>query len=51
MKVIPISKDALKLRKEKLRIKRLNAIEIGDGLLADKLLKEIQKLNIEIYYK
>ena len=51
MKIIPISKDALKLRKENLILERLEAIEIGNSVLANKILKEIQLLNIEIYHK
>jgi hypothetical protein len=48
-KVIPISKDSLKLKKEKLIIQRLDAIQSCNYSLANKLLVEIQKLNTEIY--
>ena len=50
-KVIPISKTALKLRKERLVQERLNALEISDYGRANELLKKIKELNLKIYYE
>jgi hypothetical protein len=50
-KIVYISKEVMKAKKEELIIERNNAIMSCNYKKAEKLLAEIQKLNHEIYYK
>jgi len=45
-----ISKEAMKQRKELLRSQRNNCLENSNYDKAEQILKEIQELNIKIYY-
>jgi hypothetical protein len=49
-KILYISKEVMKQRKEALITERNDCLMSGNYKKAEKLLLEIQKLNIEIYY-
>lgn len=50
-KVVYISKEAMKAKKEALIVKRNDCLMSCNYKEADKILKEIQDLNDKIYYK
>lgn len=50
-KVLYLNKDVMKAKKEALIIERNDCIMIGNTKKAEKILKQIQVLNEQIYYK